>query len=74
MSGAPADALALLDEYGATFPKGTMREEASVERVLALCALGRVDEARASAKAFVAADPASPLVARLRASCAADIP
>jgi RNA polymerase sigma-70 factor (ECF subfamily) len=66
----PARALALLDEYEQRFPKGTLGEEAGAARVLSLCALGRVGEAKRIAQAFLAASPRSPLLPRLRGSCA----
>jgi len=69
-SGHAAEALALLDEHGARFPSGALSEERGAARILALCALGRADEARRSATAFVATSPKSPLVPRLRGSCA----
>jgi hypothetical protein len=74
MSGDPAGALSWLEVYARAWPLGAMRDEASVERALALCALGRVDEARAVARGFLAAAPTSPLAARLRSSCSGAIP
>jgi hypothetical protein len=49
---------------------------ATTERVLALCALGRDTDARAIARPLLqdATFSASPLAARLRASCAREIP
>jgi outer membrane protein assembly factor BamD (BamD/ComL family) len=63
-------ALALLDEHAAKFPRGALAEERTAARVLALCDLGRVAEARSSAEAFARASPRSPLIPRLRGSCA----
>jgi len=63
-------ALALLDEHASRFPRGALAEERSAARVLALCDLGRAREARGAAEAFVRASPNSPLVPRLRDSCA----
>ena len=65
-----AAALALLDEHATKFPRGALAEERAGARVLALCDLGRAAEARSAAEAFVRASPQSPLVPRLRASCA----
>jgi hypothetical protein len=48
-----------------------LAEERAGERVIALCALGRVAEARSAARDFVAAYPRSPLVARIDPPCAA---
>lgn len=69
-----AAALALLDEHAAKFPRGALAEERAGARVLALCDLGRAAEARNAAEAFVRASPQSPLVPRLRASCAGNEP
>ena len=41
-------------------------------RVLALCALGREDEARTTARNLVHAAPGSPLLMRLRTTCVSD--
>ncbi len=62
-------ALALLNEHSARFPKGILVEERDAERVVVLCALGRIDEARASAGSFLQSWPMSPLAGRVRASC-----
>jgi hypothetical protein len=67
-------ALALLDEHAARFPRGALAQERSAARVLALCDLGRAAEARGAAEAFVRAAPQSPLVPRLRGSCALSEP
>jgi hypothetical protein len=64
-------ALALFDEHARTFPNGVLAEERDVERIEALCSLGRSDGVRAAATQFLRAHPGSPLVARVRASCAA---
>jgi hypothetical protein len=69
-SGAPERALSLLDEHAARYPEGTMRAEASTERVLALCSLGRVEEARSEGARFLRSFPTDPLVTRVRSSCA----
>ncbi|HEX7666066.1 MAG TPA: hypothetical protein VF407_16175 [Polyangiaceae bacterium] len=65
----PERALSLLDEQTRTFPNGTFVEEREAARVLALCAAGREDEARAKADAFVVAYPRSLQASRLRAAC-----
>ena len=69
-AGDAAHALALLHDYAVTFPRGALREEGDVERVRALCALDRVDEAGRAARAFVRAHPRSPLASRVAAGCA----
>ena len=63
-----AVALAQVSAYRATFPAGALETEASVVEVLALCGLGRVDEARAAAASLPANNPA---VRRLERSCIA---
>lgn len=67
----PAAALAILAEHETHFARGALREEREAAKVLALCGLGRVDEARRFARAFVNAAPHSVLVPRLEHSCAA---
>jgi len=69
-SGRAASALSLLDEHARRFPAGALSEERIAARVLSLCALGRHEAARQSANAFLAASPRSPLIPRLRGSCA----
>jgi hypothetical protein len=63
-------ALTLLDEHAARFPRGVLAQERSAARVLALCDLGHSADARRAAEAFIRSAPQSPLVPRLRASCA----
>jgi len=50
-------------------PKGALVEEREAARIAALCALGRVTEAREAADRFVRATPRSPQVGSVRASC-----
>lgn len=69
----PELALAVLAEHERRFAAGALAEERRAAKVLALCALGRVDEARALARAFVNAAPRSVLVPRLEHSCAAPL-
>jgi hypothetical protein len=64
--GTPARALSLLDAHDAAFRDGELAVERRAARVLALVALGRVKEARALARRFLASHPASPLAKRLR--------
>lgn len=68
--GDGAAALARVREHERRFPQGVLAEERSALRVFALCAAGDGAEARAAATAFVAASPRSPLLARVRQSCA----
>jgi hypothetical protein len=65
----PGRALALLDEHARRFPRGALAQERDAARVLALCAAGRVDEARSARDAFLAAHPRSPAAARVRHAC-----
>jgi len=73
-SGQPGRALQLLDDaaksgHGGRYG-GTMGEERAAARVVTLCRLGRVDDARAEAARFVRDRPRSPLVERVRSTCA----
>jgi hypothetical protein len=65
-------ALRLLDEYAAAHPAGALTVEALGLRVLALCAVGRRDEARATAARLVREAPRSPAAGRTRSSCVID--
>lgn len=69
-SGDGASAMRALDEHARRYPRGALAEEREAARVLALCAQGRASEARASASAFVSANPRSPYAAQVRRSCA----
>ena len=63
-------ALALVEEHARSFPSGILAEERDAERVTVLCALGRVAQAREAAATFERDHPRSPLLARVRSSCA----
>jgi hypothetical protein len=72
-AGQPARALQLLDDAAKTHGGrygGAMGEERAAARVVTLCRLGRTDEARAEAARFVHDRPRSPLVERVRSTCA----
>jgi hypothetical protein len=69
-SGQGERALELLERHEAQFPNAALSEERAFARVIALCQLGRSVEARASAEAFLRLAPRSPLLPRLRNSCA----
>ena len=60
-------ALALLDQHAREFPQGQLREERAAARVLALCRLGRKDEAKRAAGRML--DERSPLAERIRSAC-----
>jgi hypothetical protein len=58
-AGRPGDALSNLERYTRMFPRGGLRPAAGVRRAQALCALGRVSEARAEARRWSRAEPGS---------------
>ncbi len=68
--GDAAKALSLLDQHPEV-SRGPLGPEWSAARVLVLCRLGRVAEARQAAHRFLKAHPSSPLAAQVAASCAA---
>jgi hypothetical protein len=51
-----------------------MADVARAEQVLTLCALGRNAEARLLARRFFEEESTSPLTARIKQSCAGEIP
>lgn len=65
----PAIALQHLEEHARRFPHGVMEEEREAARIVALCQVGRADEARTLAARFLSERPTSPLAARVRAAC-----
>jgi hypothetical protein len=69
-AGRPDEALALLKEQAARYPRGELLQERSAARILALCALKRKREALASLARFQRSYPRSPLLARVQAACA----
>jgi hypothetical protein len=60
----------LLEEYDHRPGSGLLAEERTVTGILASCAAGHVDAARAEARHFHARWPRSPLAARVDGSCA----
>lgn len=70
--GDVAKALELLDGYDRRFPSGKLAEERAAAGILVLCATGRTQAAGVEARRFVERWPRSPLVARIKASCAAE--
>lgn len=68
-AGDAARSLSLLDTHDRLFPDGALGEDCAAERVYALCALGRTDDARVVATRFLAEHPVSPHAAAVRASC-----
>ncbi len=71
-SGDASAALAEISRYRGTWPKGVFLTEASVLEIEALAKSGQVALAGKRARAFVAAHPDSPQVARLRALIPSD--
>ncbi|HEY3493660.1 MAG TPA: hypothetical protein VGK73_03195 [Polyangiaceae bacterium] len=69
-AGDPKRALALLAEHERMFPSGVLGEERAAARILALCASGDEDQARALARALTSASPSSLQIPRIRRSCA----
>lgn len=65
----PTRALEVLDAHARAFPKGQMREDRLVLRIEALCAAGKGPQARAEARLFLRAFPASAHAGRVRAAC-----
>lgn len=72
--GRPLDALALLDEYVAKFPKGQLREEALALRIEALQANGDQAGAERLAEQLLRSSPDTPYAARVRAALAPATP
>jgi outer membrane protein assembly factor BamD (BamD/ComL family) len=68
-AGEPERALLLFDEHARRYPKGALGEERDAARIGALCALGRISEAREATDRFLRAAPLSPHAGPLRASC-----
>ena len=65
----PSRALALFDQHALAFPEGILADERDVERITALCALGRSAEARAAGASFLRRRPEAPLAGRVLSSC-----
>lgn len=63
-------ALSLLDEHAREFPRGWLASDRAAERILALCTVGRRDEAVREAAVFLNGRPKSPLTRRVEMSCA----
>jgi hypothetical protein len=63
-------ALDLLDDYERRYTSGALAEERAAARVFALCQAGQTPAARRHADEFLRTAPRSPLVPRIRSSCA----
>jgi hypothetical protein len=70
--GDVARADALLLTYDERYPSGELAQERAAAGVLAHCAAGRTQLARAEARRFLASWPRSPLVVRIQSSCAGE--
>lgn len=68
-AGEASRAIAVLARHRKRFPEGLLARERDVSWITALCVLGRVDEARTRAKAFLKSHGSSPHAAKVRASC-----
>jgi hypothetical protein len=73
-AGQPARALAILDDAQSRHLGHDLAEERGAARVVALCDLGRGDEARQAARRFVRTWPASALRERVLATCPVGAP
>jgi hypothetical protein len=67
--GQPAAALGVLAEHQRRFPRGVLAQERIAARVQALCALGRVGEAKSELRRLSKVSPNSPHEARARKAC-----
>lgn len=65
----PQKTLQILRQYDKSFPNGVMRQEHNGLRVLALCDLGRKDEADREQRRFLAQSPNSPMAVRIQRQC-----
>jgi hypothetical protein len=68
--GRNAEALSLVEEQQQQFAHGELQQERDAAKIVALCAVGRVAEARVAARDFLANSPRSPFATRIRSSCA----
>jgi hypothetical protein len=65
----PLEALELIDRHAEQFPDGELRNERESLRVITLCELGRLDEARRAGEHFVATSPGALLLQRVANGC-----
>jgi hypothetical protein len=72
-SGQYARAIQLLGEHARRYPRGALAEERYAARVIALCKLGQVTQARREAEQFFRRSPDSPLRGRVHAACAGSL-
>lgn len=74
LGGDPAGALAALADHQRRFPRGQLGAEREYLTIDALSRLGRRDEARARARAFLARYPSSPYAVKLPQAAPAERP
>jgi hypothetical protein len=65
----PLQALELIDRHAEQFTNGELSNEREGLRVIALCELGRLDEARRASERFVARSPGALLIQRVSTAC-----
>jgi hypothetical protein len=65
-------AVGIVQELDEQFPRGVLMEERNATRVLGLCQLGQIDEARRMAHSFVEQYPGSVYAERVRRACVVD--
>jgi hypothetical protein len=73
-AGDAKSALAGVDEHARRFPNGTLAEEREMERIVALCALGRRDAAARATDRFARVYASSSYEPRIREACATTAP
>ena len=69
LAGEAARSLSLVTEHATRFPNGALAPERDAERISALCALGRREQAQKHIADFELRWASSPLLERVRASC-----
>lgn len=69
----PSEALEQIDLHAEQFPNGELSLEREGLRVIALCELGRLDEAQRASERFVARSPGALLIQRVSTGCSGKI-
>ena len=72
--GDPATSLSKIDEYSQSFAQPALLPEATVLRIEAFVALGRIEEARQVAGRMLSDQPDSPYARRIRSLVGAQAP
>lgn len=68
-AGDASDALRLAKQHAREFPRGSLADERELLRVEALCGLGKVEKARATADGFLRKKPKAAISAKMRKAC-----